>query len=127
MNCLNSKLPYELVHHHKAVKLKSVRLNQGFKLDQFCDVSAIESLSEKMGKTVTNVERLGKQLKSLKNLELTNLLFYGEHLFVRGLLPEGTTLDSLTIIAEKRKSEMAYQCKSGEDFERPSISNVLNK
>ena len=59
-DCINSKLPYELVHHHKMLKLKSVKLNQGFKLDQFCDVSAIESLAEKMGKTVTNVEKLGK-------------------------------------------------------------------
>ena len=80
-----------------------------------------------MGKTVTNVEKLGKQLSSLKNLTLTNMLFYGEHLFVRNMLPAKTMLDSLTIIAEKRKSQMAYQCKSGEDFERPSISNIINK
>jgi len=125
--CHQSKIPYECVYNSLDLKLKSVNLSTGIKLAQLCDVSQIEELSEKMGKTMTNVKKIGKQLTSIKRLTLSNLLFYGEHLYVRQMLPENTMLDSLTIIAEKRKSRMAYQCKAGEDFELPSISNVINK
>jgi len=116
-----------LVVHPNKLCLNSVKLEAGLRLEKFCDVSQIIHLSEKMGKTRTNVERIGAQLTRLRFLTLTNLLFYGDHLFVRKMLPAKTNLLSLTIIAEKRKSSMAYQCKSGEDFEVPSISNIINK